>query len=344
MLLKLRVFFRRLFDFDFDRMMMYVRGVQKDKKMPAILIILDMFFCVAVYNVGFYDYYAFGFCFIRSHKQRKTFMTMQDNWKLSRILNDPDYVNVFQEKDIFNKRFREFLGRDYIDIRESDDKTLRSFLKNHRIAFIKQPKNFGGLGVKRLDTTDVDLDNEEEFQKVKSTILDGKFYLVEECLKQHEEMSRLYPNSINTIRVVTVLDNNNEAHVMYTYVRMGVGGSYVDNVTSGGCYAMIEPNGVIMTPALADKTGEFFDMHPDTKTVFKGFEIPYYKEVVEFCKKAAHVEPHVRYIGWDVCVTPTGPVFVEGNYLPAYDGQVYKQLEHPGYGLKPAYQKIVPEL
>ena len=344
MMLKLRVFFRRLFEFDFDRMMMYVRGVQRDKKMPALFIILDMFFCAAVYNVGFYDYYAFGFCFIRSHKQRKTFMTMQDNWKLSRILNDPEYVNVFQEKDIFNKRFKEFLGREYIDIRESDDETLREFLKKQKIVFIKQPKNFGGMGVKRLDCTDIDLDNDNELKKIKDMIMEGKFYLVEECLKQHEEMNKLYPNSINTIRVVTVLDKKDEAHVMYTYVRMGVGGNYVDNVTSGGCYAMINPNGVITTPALCDKTSEFFDEHPDTHTVFNGFKVPYYNEVVELCKKAAHVEPHVRYIGWDVCVTPTGPVFVEGNYLPAYDGQVYRQLENPGYGLKPAFQKIVPEL
>lgn len=344
LLLKLRVFFRRLFDFDFHRMMMYVHAVQKDKYLPAIFIIADMFFCAAFYNVGFYDYYAFGFRFIKSHEQRKTFMTMQDNWKLSRILNDPNYVNVFQEKDIFNKRFTEFLGREYIDIREHDKETLRDFLKRHHIAFIKQPKNFGGLGVKRIDCTDIDLDNDDELEKIYNMIIEGKFFLVEECLKQHEDMNKLYPNSINTIRVVTVLDDNGKAHVMYTYVRMGVGGNYVDNVTSGGCYAMINPDGVITNPALCDKTGEFFTSHPDTHTVFNGFKIPYYNEVVELCKKAAHVEPHVRYIGWDVCVTPTGPVFVEGNYLPAYDGQVYKQLDNPGYGLKPVFQKIVPQL
>ncbi len=343
MLLKIRVFFRRFFEFDFHRMMLYVRAVQKDKKSPAVFIIADMFLCAVLYNVGFYDYYAFGFCFIKSHRQRKTFMTMQDNWRLSRILNDPEYVNVFQEKDIFNTKFREFLGREYIDIREHSKEDLREFIKKHSIVFIKQPKNFGGLGVKRLDCTEVDIDSDSELDRIYNEIIEGKYFLVEECLKQHEDMNKLYPNSINTIRVVTVLDDKDEAHVMYTYVRMGVGGSYVDNVTSGGCYAMINPDGVITNPALCDKTGVFFTSHPDTHTVFNGFKIPYYDEVVELCKKAAHVEPHVRYIGWDVCVTPTGPVFVEGNYMPAYDGQVYRQMECPGYGLKPAFQKIIPQ-
>lgn len=42
-------------------------------------------------------------------------------------------------------------------------------------------------------------------------------------------------------------------------------------------------------------------------------------EAVEMCKKAALVVPQVGYIGWDVAITPTRPVLVEGNTLPSYD-------------------------
>ena len=42
-------------------------------------------------------------------------------------------------------------------------------------------------------------------------------------------------------------------------------------------------------------------------------------------------------------ITPTGPVLVEGNNLPAYDGQIYHQQENPGTGLRPLVRSIIPE-
>lgn len=101
---------------------------------------------------------------------------------------------------------------------------------------------------------------------------------------------------------------------------------------------------MIRRPALSDKTGEYFDAHPDTGCSFIGFRVPCYKEAVDLCRRAARVRPGMRYVGWDVAVTPDGPVLVEGNDLPAYDGQIYHQQEHPGRGLKPAVRAIVPQL
>ena len=86
---------------------------------------------------------------------------------------------------------------------------------------------------------------------------------------------------------------------------------------------------------MSDKTGMYFDMHPDTCTPFINFRVPYFDEAIALCKKAAKVRPDMRYVGWDVGITPTGPVLVEGNNLPAYDGQIYHQQENPGTGLRP---------
>ena len=81
---------------------------------------------------------------------------------------------------------------------------------------------------------------------------------------------------------------------------------------------------------MSDKTGMYFDMHPDTCTPFINFRVPYFDEAIALCKKAAKIRPDMRYVGWDVGITPTGPVLVEGNNLPAYDGQIYHQQENPG--------------
>ena len=49
--------------------------------------------------------------------------------------------------------------------------------------------------------------------------------------------------------------------------------------------------------------------------------------------KAALEVPEVRYVGWDIAITPNGPVIMEGNEYPSY-GLVQYYLfndEHEGH-------------
>ena len=89
-MLGLRLLFRRIRGFSFGRMLVYVREVKKETKMPCLFIVLDMLLCVLLYNVGFFDYHIFGFVHIRRHRDRKTFFTMRDNWRLCRLVNRPE--------------------------------------------------------------------------------------------------------------------------------------------------------------------------------------------------------------------------------------------------------------
>lgn len=340
----LRLFFRRFKAFSPKRMMVYVDEVKKDSKLPKIWIMIDMLVCSVVYNVGFYDYYIFGFAHIHGYKKRSSFFTMKDNWRLNRLVNQEGQAKYFQCKDLFYRAFSDSLGREWKEISKIDLAEFMDFVQRHPIFFTKQVSNFGGLGVKRIDASQKNLTSEKEMGALFQELKDGHFGLIEEPLTQHEKMNELNPSSINTIRVATLIDDEGEVHVMFTFVRMGISGSYVDNSTSGGLNVIVTPQGVITKPALCDKTGVLYEEHPDTHTKFRGFEIPYFQEALELCKKKAYVVEGVRYVGWDVCITPTGPVFVEGNYLPAYDGQLYYQLDEPGYGLKPLYKKYVKDL
>lgn len=322
-------------------MLVYVREVRKETRLPSFFIVLDMLLCAALYNVGFFDYHIFGFVHIRRHRDRKTFFTMRDNWRLSRLVNAPEDTEIFKDKVRFCTTFSAFLGREFLDLRENDAEAVAAFLRRHPVVFLKAPSGFGGLGVERFACTD---DNLKRVPMLRKAWLQRGLYLLEEGLMQHPDMEALHPASVNTIRIVTLTDESGGPHVLYAFLRTGRGSAFVDNTTSGGLSALICPDGVIRHPALSDKTGEYFDVHPDTRLRFIGFRVPYFSEAIALCKRAAQVRPGMRYIGWDVCITPQGPVLVEGNDLPAYDGQVYRQQEHPGRGLKPAVRAIVPQL
>jgi hypothetical protein len=44
-----------------------------------------------------------------------------------------------------------------------------------------------------------------------------------------------------------------------------------------------------------------------------GFRVPYFREAVALVNQVSPVVPQVPYIGWDVAITPQGPILIEGN-------------------------------
>ena len=55
------------------------------------------------------------------------------------------------------------------------------------------------------------------------------------------------------------------------------------------------------------------ERHPETDVAFDGFVLPHWKRVCSLIVEAAEHFVPVRAIGWDVAITPTRPVIIEGN-------------------------------
>ena len=137
--------------------------------------------------------------------------------------------------------------------------------------------------------------------------------LVEECLRQHGEMNRLYPDSVNTARIVTIRLHD-KAQVVCAYLRIGNGG-VVDNFNSGGMLTRIDvQTGALLYDAV-DKAGTAYAVHPVTGTPIRGFVVPNWDDCLKLAIRAAGVVPQIGYVGWDVASTPDGPVLVEGLSL-----------------------------
>ena len=68
-----------------------------------------------------------------------------------------------------------------------------------------------------------------------------------------------------------------------------------------------------------DKKGNIFYKHPKTNINIIGFKIPYFKNIINMCKKMAQVIPNVGMVGWDIAVTKNSYCVVEGNDFPGHD-------------------------
>lgn len=304
-----------------------------------VLIFFDMLWCAVRYGCGFHDYLIFGW-YDMNAAQRKTYITRVSNKRINELCNDPAYSHLFDRKCEFNKLFRDFLKRDTIDLAETSLEDFRTFMSDKETVFCKPNSSESGKGIERLrkaDFASVDAMYEYVMQPEKN------FGVAEQEIIQHEDMARLYPPAVNTLRINT-LARNGEVHVIFCTCKMGNLGKYVDNMENSGLACPVDMEtgiiyGVAHTSALIN-----FDEHPYTGVKLVGYQLPFIPEALEMVKKAALVVPQIGHVGWDVCITPDGPAIIEGNDFPGYDFSQLPEHTPNKIGNLPIYKKYIPEL
>ncbi|MDR1630009.1 MAG: hypothetical protein LBS36_07345 [Oscillospiraceae bacterium] len=254
--------------------------------------------------------------------------------RLVSLVNDKNYMNAFLEKTEFNRIFHDFLGREWLDLRKASQKDFAAFIAGKTDFFAKVIDGCGGAGVQQIK-----LAQNADAAALYESLIEKKMFLVEQTLVQHERMALLNPSSINTLRITSALKNN-EVYIMYCLIRVGDGTKEVDNISGGGMYSAVDETGHISAPAFCDKTGASYEKHPKTGQVFEGYAVPFYEQSLTLIQKAARKVPQIRYVGWDVAITPNGPVLIEGNIVPGYDMcQNYRHRGGKG-GLLPEFEAV----
>mgnify|MGYP003150504758 FL=1 len=81
-------------------------------------------------------------------------------------------------------------------------------------------------------------------------------------------------------------------------------------------------------------------LHPDSGYPIADFQLPMFDEVIAFVDKVARHVPQVKYVGWDIAVTPDGPVLIEGNWATGvYENKPSVLGIRTGH--RPRYQKAM---
>ncbi|HET8735385.1 MAG TPA: sugar-transfer associated ATP-grasp domain-containing protein [Pricia sp.] len=167
----------------------------------------------------------------------------------------------------------------------------------------------GGRGCFKIDRENFSQQLRAEFEN----LLNGD-YTHTEVIHQHCDIDRIYDKSINTLRILTFMEGDN-VEIVSSIIRIGTGGSFVDNASSGGLFVGIhQETGTLMRTGYRHMRfgGGGVDRHPDTGFVFENFKVPFFKEACQAAMDAVRRIPD-PLIGWDIALTPTGPTIIEGN-------------------------------
>lgn len=201
---------------------------------------------------------------------------------------------------------------------------------------IAKPANFGSGGksiffFRRIG--DCYISSEGEFLDIdflKS--ISNRDWIFQERVENSAYYSSFHPESLNSIRVMTFREEM-KIHVLYATLKIGNNYAKTDNAHTQGIYVGINlESGELMNNAF-DENLNLYDRHPITGKVFQGSKVESIDDVIQLAIQAAQLFPTIRFIGWDIAVTPDGPVILEGNSSPGLT-----LIQRTNNGLKTFYE------
>ncbi len=164
----------------------------------------------------------------------------------------------------------------------------------------------GGYGIEFWDEK---VDTPEQLVHLFTT---RKNRIVSEVVRQHKTLARIHPESINTIRIMTLMIHD-RVYILSAILRMGVGSSKVDNASSGGIFCGIDDQGNLKEKAY-DVNGRMYRKHPQGET-FAGCSIPNFDSCKELVQRLAPRLTNIsKLCSWDIAISEDGnPILIETN-------------------------------
>lgn len=297
----------KLKNINYKRMDDLITYIAEENKIKKAKVYFDFFLNAATRGIGYVDYLKGNYINL-SNEEKKDFLTKRNYVRLVKYLNKRGYQMIFHDKVVFNRIFKDYIGRDFIDIREVGYKGFKKFVSGKENVFAKKHNSFGGDGVKKVNLAGEDL------KVLFNQLYNNKQYLIEDTLIQNEYLDWINPKAVNNVRLVTLLKDG-EAYVVFKTLRINAGGEEV--ISCHDIYMTLDDEGNILGNVVDDECN-IYKKHPVTGFKFKGAKIPHMDKALELVKSAAKLVPEMRWIGWDVAITEDGAAIIEGNNYPSF--------------------------
>lgn len=265
--------------------------------------------------INFIPHYYWNYLFLPHHNSQK-FSLLGENKIMIELfftslkIGRPDTLSILFNNNLYSSEMERLTF-------EQIQHTMIS--KTIEKVFVKPADGSGGKGFYIFHKNDekqyLTGDNIFFNENFLAAIGKNNDYVIQTGITQDPEISRIYPKSVNTFRIIT---ENKEglSRPVCAVLRLGRGQNQVDNASAGGIFLKIDiDNGKVGNQALSYNSEKFVE-HPDTHFVFRNYKISRWNEIRKFITESSGKFPFLPFIGWDIALTPEGPLAIEINRLP----------------------------
>ena len=285
-----------------------------------------------IFAIATYDYWQYGIGTTEefynellgaTDEKKRQYLTFRGRFDYIDHLNKKEDLHLLSNKWHAYQLLKDAYKREVLLLEDEQDfPAFEAFCHRHP-TFVVKPVGLGqSIGVRKVDVGEApnlhtlfkQLFAEIELENSHYNCGFHKGVIVEELIKQGEEMAKYHPASINSVRITTINMGDGDVRMWYPVVRIGVGGNFLCSGAAGSFVAGINMcTGITETPGV-DELGKITDVHPDTHYSIKGIRIPHWRQLCDKAIELAERLPTLRYIGWDFVYDKDGEwIVMEGN-------------------------------
>jgi hypothetical protein len=289
----------------------FFKYVQLEKKISSASLWFDIIFSVYKYNIGLMDYFTFRF-YSKSHEERSRWVGTGLKYEFDLKMNPIHTRSILENKLEFYQAYAPFIRHAYCsisDLERENEKAVLVISNSTGKIVIKDAIGQCGWDVEVVEAKDFTI------AALRNYMASKKFDLAEEYVQQHPVIQSLSSSGLNTVRMMTMINNDGGVDILGARMRISVN-SHVDNLASGNiaCPVDLETGIINGKGVYSDITKESVTHHPVTGVSLIGFQIPKWKDIIATTEKIALYRPENRGVGWDVAITEKGSDFIEGNH------------------------------
>lgn len=201
---------------------------------------------------------------------------------------------------------------------EGSAEGLMNLLKEKRQLAVKMAGGTYGIGFYKIESKDGKFyANGKEYDEAgfKQFLLGLDDYIITEFVEMHHELKKLYPDAVNTIRVMVINEHGNDPIVPFAYMRIGTKKSgIVDNVAQGGMFCRVnaEDGHYYDGETAFNHVVTKIEYHPDTHEKIDGY-LPNWDIVKRELVNMSLYCPQLKWLGYDIAITEDGFSIIEIN-------------------------------
>jgi len=145
----------------------------------------------------------------------------------------------------------------------------------------------------------------------------GTALLVQPLVEVHPDLRDVALAALPTVRIVTILDEAGRPEVVSATFRCAADpAACVDNMKAGGLIAPVDLRDGRLGLACQGYGGVDHATHPVTGAAIQGRVLPDWPAACALAQSAHLAFADYALVGWDVALTPAGPMLIEGNGKP----------------------------
>lgn len=251
------------------------------------------------------------------------------DWYRSRWINEP-FDPMLNNKVVCSEILQHYISVPRISYLKNRGRLVAHGGSDHRVEtqeVLEELKTAGSLfmkpigagkgkGVRRLDfiSGDFQVDRESVSEdRIAQIFEEEDGWFLSDTVAQHRDLAEIYPHTPNTIRIITLRDDDG-VKVFFAVLRIGTEATVpVDNGSRGGLVANIDLETGELSEARTLWSKDRFEEHPNSRAQIRGAVVPQWEEVKSSVLRVADALPYLRFVGWDILVSESGPVVIEAN-------------------------------